>query len=239
MSREVPDYFEPLLAYRVWSVAGDRLLSRGNTAWTPYEALEGRHVDGGLGAFDSPNACHGTPCDGHIPNYAPKCGIYGFKRPDDLRSQVDATYGDEIVGAVWLWGRIAEHERGYRAQFAYPAHFIYGYCCDAAVIAAAYGVPYQEDLSWKSAYQFGGSWQSHYGFLSLNNRVWFTPSASKIRFTPIRSWSSPYLSHPDEHEFIKKPKPKHIYQQPSFHIHKPIGWYNDKSRNLWLRVAAS
>lgn len=25
-----------------------------------------------------------------------------------------------VIGAVYLWGRVIEHEIGYRAQFAYP-----------------------------------------------------------------------------------------------------------------------
>ena len=28
------------------------------------------------------------------------------------------------VGLVALWGRVIEHEHGYRAQFAYPAAFV-------------------------------------------------------------------------------------------------------------------
>ncbi len=28
-------------------------------------------------------------------------------------------------GSVWLWGEVAEHETGYRAEYAYPAEFYY------------------------------------------------------------------------------------------------------------------
>ncbi len=26
---------------------------------------------------------------------------------------------------MWLWGEVAEHETGYRAEYAYPAEFYY------------------------------------------------------------------------------------------------------------------
>jgi hypothetical protein len=44
-------------------------------------------------------------------------------------------------GAVKIWGRVIEHEDGYRAEFAYPSHL---YCNDpklASRVAALYGVP--------------------------------------------------------------------------------------------------
>ena len=43
------------------------------------------------------------------------CGIYAVKTPR-LDDRDDAIYGQ-----VNLWGRVIEHEHGYRAQYAYPA----------------------------------------------------------------------------------------------------------------------
>lgn len=43
------------------------------------------------------------------------CGIYALKRPE--------ADGDDAVvhGQVRLWGRVIEHERGYRGELAYPS----------------------------------------------------------------------------------------------------------------------
>lgn len=245
-SPEVPDYCEPLLAYRVWPVRHDRLVSYRGVTWTPYERLEGRHIDHQplmrmLVAWDAdppPLRCPGTPCEGHVPHLVPKCGIYGFKTRELLRMEmgIAALVANAVVGAVWLWGRVAEHEHGYRAQFAYPARLFYGVSCDAAAVANAYGIPYEEDNSWKSAL-LSDEWSS-----SLSIRPFPllpTPHLylSLIRVDPANSppLSSQYLHQPSSLSLIKKPKP--LYQQPTFNLHKPTHWYHDRGRKLWLRYA--
>ncbi len=49
-------------------------------------------------------------------------------------------------GSVWLWGDVAEHEEGYRAQYAYPAEFYYVRSCPQMTayinyLASLYEVP--------------------------------------------------------------------------------------------------
>jgi len=44
------------------------------------------------------------------------CGLYAVKSPHLLR----AARAPAVLGTVDLWGRIMEHERGYRAELAYP-----------------------------------------------------------------------------------------------------------------------
>jgi hypothetical protein len=119
---------EPILGWRLWHVRlhGDehRLESftRHHVSWPAQTRLEASCVAHGAGA----------PAAGH------ECGIYAFKTrelaEDLLRRYVGVRhcYGREheipppprgrplALGAVSLWGRILERERGYRAQFAYP-----------------------------------------------------------------------------------------------------------------------
>jgi hypothetical protein len=47
-----------------------------------------------------------------------RCGVYGSKRLDSLQSMCFWECG--VRGEVLLWGTVVEHERGWRAQFAYP-----------------------------------------------------------------------------------------------------------------------
>jgi len=49
------------------------------------------------------------------------CGIYACKHWE--HQDVDSRYG--LVGIVALWGRVFEHEDGYRAQYAYPLELWY------------------------------------------------------------------------------------------------------------------
>lgn len=142
-TQSVPDYLEPLIGWRVWYVSTDRdqlrLASPNRMAvWEPYRALEARHVGelpGGL--------CHA-------------CGIYAFRSLNDLRRTVAAQFDYRgatpwVAGQVWLWGKFAEHQRGWRAQYAYPAKLVYGHECDAQALAAAYGIAYEKDSVWTSA----------------------------------------------------------------------------------------
>jgi hypothetical protein len=46
------------------------------------------------------------------------CGIYADKSFDHLRDQGYLRRG--IGGEVYLWGKVIEHQSGWRAQFAYP-----------------------------------------------------------------------------------------------------------------------
>ena len=45
------------------------------------------------------------------------------------------------VGRVLLWGRVVEHERGYRAEAAYPADAVAPDPETAAALERRYGVP--------------------------------------------------------------------------------------------------
>jgi DNA-binding CsgD family transcriptional regulator len=46
------------------------------------------------------------------------CGIYAVKTAEQRMSS------GGIFGEVYLWGTVVEHERGWRAQFAYPKNLI-------------------------------------------------------------------------------------------------------------------
>jgi preprotein translocase subunit YajC len=57
--------------------------------------------------------------DAHdVPQANCTCGIYAVKTLDHFRSAGYERFG--ICGEVFLWGKVVEHELGYRAQLAYP-----------------------------------------------------------------------------------------------------------------------
>ena len=89
----VPDLFEPIIGYREWNVFGDspRLRSLVRSS-TKWPADEALAAEGQL----------------------EEGGIYAYKTSTDLLG-----FGG-VHGEVWLWGRVEENERGFRAEYAYP-----------------------------------------------------------------------------------------------------------------------
>lgn len=154
----IPDYCEPLIGYRVWNVFPNGLMAGQSYAepWPPYQAMAAR-----CGFTKSAEHVH-DGCWVAPPVYRCGCGIHALKRIDaaELRlieeslsshgrfSAAYIAYYDEYtppMGRVWgsvkFWGRVVEHEIGYRAEYAYPSQL---YCQDpklAATVAELYGVP--------------------------------------------------------------------------------------------------
>lgn len=113
---------EPMVGWRGWHVVADgpshRLVSWWlNTEWLPRERTE-------------------SVCDEHgpLPDRDHDCGIHAFMHRDEALAYI----GQKVpfvgypfvrqvegrvcvaIGRVSLWGRVVEHERGYRGQYAYP-----------------------------------------------------------------------------------------------------------------------
>jgi hypothetical protein len=120
----VPDYIEPIEAWRVWLVDHEfRLRSvLFDAVWRPEEALVAtcRHRRRSWRPpWREVTVEHGAPGDDC------GCGIYGADREKATQS-----YGrlalpgwaiGRVVGRVALWGDVVECERGWRASHAYPS----------------------------------------------------------------------------------------------------------------------
>jgi hypothetical protein len=69
------------------------------------------------------------------------CGIYAMKSEERLITWWWLYEAAVCYGIVRLWGRLIEHEDGYRAEYAYPGELV---CADRDVamrIEQRYGVP--------------------------------------------------------------------------------------------------
>jgi hypothetical protein len=102
-----PDFISPVVGYRVWQWDAAGLKSLNGIGWHPGEAFA---------AECRTQGCH------EVPQSNCTCGIYASKSLDHLR-RLGFTE-QRISGEVCLWGTVAEHEEGWRAQFAYPKNFI-------------------------------------------------------------------------------------------------------------------
>jgi len=143
----IPDYCEAITAYRAWYVLPNGLLvgQAHQQPWPPYQAFVA-HCWGGTVHHLRDGRWNGPPlreCD---------CGIYAVRTYGAALERVAADQASMYIGIsaspprrVWgtvkIWGRIIEHELGYRAEFAYPAEL---WCEDlelAGILAPLYGVP--------------------------------------------------------------------------------------------------
>jgi hypothetical protein len=104
---------EPIVAWRSWALTGrhdgTRLLLRPvagrRSPWRPRELATATCKRGGV--FHEAPAIDCT------------CGLHASQTLDILRR----TKCPAVLGRVALWGRVIEHELGYRARFGYPQRF--------------------------------------------------------------------------------------------------------------------
>lgn len=203
-ANNTPDYLEPLIGWRRWRLTDEghiRAISM-STEWKPYEALTAIHENGGWTVREG----HEDPCG------CTSCGIYAHQTKAHLRASTSMQASSRwlceellpcVVGRVALWGKVVIHERGYRAQYAYPLDIVYAHDCDGATIARTYGVPFHEDPSWTSVFQSEQSLSNHspHQFLTGYHQWYLT----QPRFGLNPPWSSRYLYRPEDHKFIIEP----------------------------------
>jgi hypothetical protein len=121
-----PDYLEPIVAWRGWTVDayGGLCGSAHRELWMPGERYR---------AICKQQLCGHPQWD--VPVWRCSCGIYAYKT---LKSELEVVMGsaemqwgsprtsycEQALGQVNLWGRILVGKLGYRAQFAYPKAII-------------------------------------------------------------------------------------------------------------------
>jgi hypothetical protein len=133
---KIPDYFSPLVGWRVWNVKNGReLRSIGSqsTFWRPGEVL------------------HATCTSNHTtrdhiaappPNRFCSCGSHSYSSMEYLlRWEQSSVHPGMCIGQILMWGRVIEHSFGYRAEYAQLKAAIYwGNETAAHRIEEAYGV---------------------------------------------------------------------------------------------------
>ena len=99
---------EALSAWRAWGLAGSRdgrdvrllPVAGSKRPWATFEPTRAfcrrRHA--------------------RIPDVGGRCGLHAMRVADETRRTRDPS----VVGTVALWGRVVEHEHGYRAEWGYP-----------------------------------------------------------------------------------------------------------------------
>ncbi len=130
---------DPIVAWRGWGLMHPHYLVSGNLVYEPRKRHESRCIK-----------------DHMCPDEGCTCGIYAFPSLEELRRQNyhnDVRY--RVFGETYLWGKVVEHERGFRAQYAYPKRLMFpekrkmlsameiDVVALAPYVAYLYGVPHE------------------------------------------------------------------------------------------------
>ena len=107
MTERAPDLAGPIVGWRVWRIAVDGELVSAYTpaGWPSRAPIVAR-------CYERPGA-HEAPAEHCV------CGVYAC---DDAHAALFYAHrsGSAVVGRTRLWGRVVEHEAGWRAERAYP-----------------------------------------------------------------------------------------------------------------------
>ena len=122
----IPDYVEPIEAWRVWRVAmrQGRVVLQSlfvGAVWEPaapfVASCSGGHRSRWVPWRKKPN-------DHPAPELECRCGIYGVQSVAAARSYLERPpllcRDDRVIGRVALWGNVVEGPFGWRASHAYP-----------------------------------------------------------------------------------------------------------------------
>lgn len=142
---ELPDSIEPILAIRGWNIYQENnkyFLSscfQYKIIWPFKTKLSALCLAND--SWMSPGIKHTAPlqdCD---------CGIYALKKAPD-EHELLPWEEDSILGLVFIWGKILEGTKGYRAQFSKPAALLQDERSEIiSSLAQNYSVPVVEDLN--------------------------------------------------------------------------------------------
>jgi hypothetical protein len=122
----IPDYVEPVEAWRVWRVAmrQGRVVLQSlfvGAVWEPGAPLVAS-CSGGHRSRWAP--WRRKPNDHPAPELECRCGIYGVQSVAAARSYLEKPpllcRDDRVIGRVALWGEVVEGPLGWRASHAYP-----------------------------------------------------------------------------------------------------------------------
>ncbi len=107
MAERAPDLAGPILGWRVWRIAVDGELVSAYTpaGWPARAPIVAR--------------CYEHPGQHEAPEEQCVCGVYAC---DDANAALFYAHrsGSAVVGRTKLWGRVVEHEAGWRAERSYP-----------------------------------------------------------------------------------------------------------------------
>lgn len=109
----------PVIGWRVWRIHPTGLCSAVlPSRWDVVTAADCKSSSGLRGIL----RCD-VPVGGRVPHVGGRCGLYAKWSADAWRR--DITTRHQVIGVIKAWGRIIEHENGFRAEYAQPVLLCY------------------------------------------------------------------------------------------------------------------
>jgi len=116
----VPDYISPVVGHRVWQWDDVGLKSLNGELWSAKQPLSAVCRAATRNSIsDLPRTAHDAA---ELPGLKCTCGVYAAKNIEHLNRCGYSKFA--VRGEVFMWGRMVEHERGWRAEFAYPKSMV-------------------------------------------------------------------------------------------------------------------
>ena len=233
----VPVVVEPVVGWRIWNLsedtaedmAGPRLWpagAGGDLAWPPRRPVEARCTIPRWLRTGGPHEPPGLGC---------RCGVYAARSLDVFARERPAWPPPTVVGRASLWGRVVDHDRGWRAQFAYPARLRL-VCAMCAWFEPGTGVPavvhgFRERLYALCAVHRGG--------IEVPGGRRTRPTGTdpaELQSRLLDAYAVDLLpAEPLEGFFRRPPAPEPAAYIPSIHV-VPIGEEHDRRRSGLGRV---
>ncbi len=122
----IPDSVDPIIGYRYWKVLFPGYLVDSNkiTLFEPRKRIKAR-CTGLFWTVHSNTSLREAHTTEVVPVKGCYCGIHAYKTLPKDRHGFPRLYAK-----VALWGKVLEHEEGYRAQYAYPLEFWHNWVFD-------------------------------------------------------------------------------------------------------------
>jgi len=134
----VPVVGDPVVGWRMWNLSDDpsepRLWpagSGGDLPWPARRPVEARCTIPRWMTKGGPHQPPGLRCS---------CGLYAARSFGVFERERPAWLPPTVVGRVSLWGRVVDHEQGWRGRFAYPSRLRL-VCAMCAWVEPGPGVP--------------------------------------------------------------------------------------------------
>jgi len=108
------------VGHRVWQWDATGLRSLNGEKWFAHRPLSAVCRADACGSISGLSKTTHTPAE--LPYFSCTCGVYAARTTEHLHQCGYKKFG--VHGEVYLWGKVVEHERGWRAQFAYPRTFV-------------------------------------------------------------------------------------------------------------------
>jgi hypothetical protein len=123
----IPDYSMPLIGWRGWKIKPTMrpkltaLLHYG-TVWPAKKPIKATCRAAGTERIRHAMALRRYNEAPYPPYFSCQCGVYAVATFEHLLRHTFSALPDMLFayGPVALWGKVIQHSRGYRAQFAYP-----------------------------------------------------------------------------------------------------------------------